>query len=123
MSFEWHGRDRADGKVWEQQITRYYFISGEEIIVPSSHGPRHIVKVGTRIKLTKSEANKFFVRGYVDYHTTVWDEKSGHYNRTIIQLTNGHIGKDIESRVLYESECKPEEVARRRKKLDNPTQP
>ena len=119
MAFTWHGRDNG-GKVWEQEITRYYFISGEEIVVPAAHGPRPAVQVGTRLKLTKSEANKFFVRGYVDYHTTVWDEKSGRYNRTIIQLTNGRIGKDIESRVLHESECKPEDVSRRRKKLDNP---
>lgn len=120
MSFEWHGRGTADGKVWEQEITRYCFISGEEVITQAAHGPVTTIRVGTRLKLTKSEAHKFFKHGIVEFHTTVWDEKTGRYNRTIIPLTEGRIGMDKERRVLYEYECSPEDVAppKRKKKVD-----
>lgn len=115
MSFQWHGRDAGE-VVWEQEITRYYFISNEVIMTQHAHGWNEAIKVGTRLKLTKSEAHKFFKHGYVDYHTVNWNEKTNRYDRVVIALRNGQIGKDIETRVLKQAECTPDDVAPKRKK-------
>jgi hypothetical protein len=122
MAFEWHGRDNGE-LVWEQQITRYYFISDEEIITKHRHGESSPVKVGTRLKLTKSEAHKFFKQGYVEYRTVTWNDKTNLYDRIVVPLTKGTIGKDIETRYLKQSPCTQEEVSPRKKKLANPTEP
>jgi hypothetical protein len=122
MAFEWHGRDNGE-LVWEQQITRYYFISGEEIITKTPHGESAPIKIGTRLKLTKSEAHKFFKQGYVEYKTVTWNEKTDRYDRITVPLAKGTIGKDIETRYLKQSPCTQEEVSPRKKKLANPTEP
>jgi len=109
MSFEWHGRDNGE-LVWEQEITRYYFISNEVVMTQHAHGWNEAIKVGTRLKLTKSEARKFFKDGYVEYHTVNWNDKTNRYDRVVIQIRDGHIGKDIETRTLKQFECTPEEV-------------
>jgi hypothetical protein len=110
MSFQWHGRENSE-LVWEQEIVRYYFISNESVVTRHAHGYSEIIKVGTRLKLTKSEARKFFKDGYIEFRTTNWNSATARYDRVTIQLHKGFIGKDVETRQLKQSECLPEDVA------------
>jgi hypothetical protein len=119
MPYTWHGRDTG-GVVWEGDITRYYYVSGEEILADMQYedGQRPILRVGTRLKITKREAHQFFKRGYYEWSTMVYDKANKRWDRKYFPLSKGHIGKDIETRVLKEFNVQPEDVAppKRKKK-------
>jgi hypothetical protein len=116
MSVTWHGRDTG-GVVWESEITRYYYVSGEEILADSEFvSQRAILKVGTRLKITKREAHLFFRKGCYEWSAMVFNKATGKWNRELFPLTKGYIGKDIETRVLKEYRVQPEDVAPAKRK-------
>ena len=118
MSFQWHGRNNGE-LVWEQEIKRYYFVSGQEVIATAPHGNWTRLHIGTRMKITKSQANTFFTKGYVKFKTENWNAATGTWSYPDVELTNGKIEIDVEKRELRQLECQPEDVAppkRKRKK-------
>ena len=117
MAFTWHGRD-SGGVVWEQEITRYYFISDEEVAGQGRYGPDVHLRLGGHVKLSKSEVRKFFKDGYILLKVSNWNEKTDRYEPAQVAVSKGRIGRDIETRVLREYMCSPEDVAlpKRKKK-------
>jgi hypothetical protein len=98
----WRGRGNPDGLVWEQDIYRYTFTSGEQIVIADKHGDRTAVRVGESWKISKRDAHKFFTKGYI--------ELFNRYCNAMIHISSGKIGLDIETRVLREHEVTPESV-------------
>lgn len=119
MSFNWNGRGNG-GTVWTQEITRYYYIVNETVTRVQPHGVQPVLSAGARMKITKREAHKFFVNGYVEFCSSNWNESTKLWDRITHRLTRGHIEKDVEVRVLTENIVSPEEVAprSRKKKVD-----
>ena len=115
MSFDWHGRGNPDGKVWEREIKRYQFTSGEAVILPSQFGERHVVSVGSSWKISKAEAHRWFQHGYIEVRTHCWNTTKGRIEPVDIRITNGKVHLDIEKSVLTEHEVTPESVAPKRK--------
>jgi len=110
MAFQWHGRNQSDGIVWEQEIRRYYFRSEQIVTTNTNHGICTNVDVGSRMKITKSEANKFFKKGYFERSFSSWNNEIGKWVRILVPMTNGTIQVDVEKRELREYECLPEDV-------------
>ena len=106
----WHGRGKPDGLVWEQDIYRYTFTSGEQIVIADKHGDRTAVRVGESWKISKRDAHKFFTKGYIELFSRYWNVETEFYVPTTIHISSGKIGLDIETRVLREHEVTPESV-------------
>lgn len=119
MSFQWHGCSNGDTLVWEQEIKRYYFVSGQEVSSIMPYGSWTKLSIGTRMKITKSQAAKFFTKGYINIKVETWDATTGKWYYPEVRLTNGKIEVDIEKRELRRHECDPQDVIppkRKRKK-------
>lgn len=110
MSFQWHGRGNGE-LVWEQEIKRYYFVSGQEVVGAMPHGNWTKLSIGTRMKITKAQANKFFSKGYINITVENWNHASQKWEYPTIQLTMGKVEVDVEKRELRQYECQPEDVA------------
>jgi len=118
MPFEYYGRDHDT--VWTQEITRYYFITEEEVRVQREHTTDQVtvVAVGTRLKVSKREAHTYFTKGYVEYRARSWNAATRRYEYMPFYLTKGEMHKDVETRVLKQYPVRPEDVAppKRKKK-------
>ena len=114
MAFQWHGRDNE--LVWEQEIRRYYFVSNQTVTTNTTHGVYMNVDIGTRMKITKSEANKFFTKGYIERSFSTWNNETKKWVWVPVSMTNGTIQVDIEKRELRQHGCLPEDVAPKKKK-------
>ena len=116
MSFEWYGRtDEETGMprelVWKQQITRYRFIVGEEVMsIDRSNNPCVELRIGAELRLNKSEAKKFFTKGYVEYSISMWDAQRNQWVRNQYHITQGSLRKDIEYRELKQMSVDPAEL-------------
>jgi len=106
----WYGRGNHDGLVWDQEIYRYRFTSGEQIIIPEKHGDRIAVRVGETWKISKRDAHRFFTRGYIELLSRYWNGETQFYVPTTIRISSGKVSLDIETRVLKEHEVTPESV-------------
>lgn len=106
MPFTWHGRE--NDVVWEQEIVRYYFVCEEELSLKRRHGEEQVIKKGTRLRITKAEAHKFFTKGYVRYRSYVFN---GTRDVSIdIDIHAGRVGKDVEVRTLTQYDVAPVDV-------------
>ena len=106
MPFTWHGRE--NDVVWEQEITRYYFVCDEELTLKREYGDEQVIKKGLRIKITKAEAHRYFNKGYVRLHSHYWD--GTRRVRIDIDIHLGQVMKDIEVRKLTQYSVDPDDV-------------
>lgn len=116
MSFVCYGRGQPDGIVWAQEVKRYQFTSFEEIKVPSPHGEAIILSKGSNFKINKSEAYRFFKKGYVLLKTHYWDNVGKKTSATEIHLCNGEVTLEIKKVVLTEHNITIEDVTPKSKK-------
>lgn len=115
MSFEWYGRTNEETGtprelVWKQQITRYRFIVGEEVMsIDRSNNPCVELRIGAELRLNKSEAKKFVTKGYVEYGVSMWDAQRNQWVRNQYRITQGSLRKDVEYRELKQMSVDPAE--------------